>query len=280
MSNGYWHPRAALTLLLVLSSLDASAQSRVEQQAVGSSVSYVFATDLGSGIYNLNGRTLQIYQLTWRKQLREATPERFGMRFELPVTFGFFDFKPVDVIYEGIPKRVDSYTAVPGFSLDYLLPDDWHLLPYARAGFSVASSSVDGWLYGVGVRLEKNTDFHGWDAFDRSELAYAGVNYRHNDSQDQFLRLRQGFDLRRGLGWTLAGREAELGLYGIFDLIVDPPTVPVNGGQRQSIQAEFGFTLATRPRFKIWRWDAPRLGFGYRLAGELTAWRFVIGAPF
>lgn len=267
-------------LLLAATRLQAQTAETREDEAVGASVSYVFATDLGSGVYDLDGRTLQIYQLTWRKYLREATPEKFGVRFELPVTFGFFDFKPIDVVSEGIPTRVDSFGVVPGLSLDFRLPRDWRLLPYARGGFSVASSSVDGWLYGTGVRLEKSSDFHGWDAFVRSELAYAGVNYRDDVPSDSFVRLRQGFDLTRGVGWKIADREVELGLYGVFDLILDPPTVPLSGGEKQSIQAEFGFTLATRPRFVIWRWDAPRLGFGYRLAGELSAWRFVIGAPF
>ena len=241
----------------------------------------MFATDLGSGVYDLDGRTLQIYQLTYRKELREATPEKFGVDFELPVTFGFFDFKPVDVLSEGIPTRVDSFSAVPGVSLDFLLRDDWHLIPYVRAGFSVASSNVDGWLYGAGVHLEKNSDWHGWDSLARSELAIAGVEYRDAVPNDHFVRLRQGFDLRRGLGWQIRDREVELGLYAIFDVVLDPADRARGDEQHgQSIQAEFGFTLATRPRYRIWRFDAPRLGFGYRLAGTLSGWRFVIGEPF
>jgi hypothetical protein len=66
----------------------------------------------------------------------------------------------------------------------------------------------------------------------------------------------------------------------VFDIIVDPPTVLLDQSQQQPMQAEFGFTLATRPRYRIWKFDAPRLGFGYRLAGTLSAWRFVIGVPF
>jgi hypothetical protein len=273
----------SLVSLLLLASWGATAQTAAERQeddSVGASINYVFATDLGSGVYDLDGRTLQIYQLRYSRDLREVAAGKWGVRFEIPVTVGFFDFKPEDVLSEGIPTRVDSFAIVPGLSLDYLLPRDWHLVPYVRAGFSVASSSVDGWLYGAGLRVEKKTDFHGWDSFVRSELAIAGVNYREDVPNDEFVRLRQGFDLTRGMGWKIAGRETELGLYGVFDMVLDPPTVPLNGGQRQSIQAEFGFTLATRPRFVAWRWDVPRLGFGYRLAGELSAWRFVIGVPF
>lgn len=278
--------RSVCRLLALLSSGLASvaqaqtANARNEDEAVGRSISYVFATDLGSGIYDLDGRTLQIYQFWYRKNLREATPEKFGVRFELPVTFGFFDFKPIDVLSHGIPTRVDSFSVVPGLALDYIVGDDWHVMPYARAGFSVASSSVDGWLFGAGLRVERTTDFHGWDSFVRTDLAFAGANYRADIPNDSFARLRQGFDLRRGLGWKIREREVELGIYGIFDVVLDSPAEPLSQDDGSVIQAEFGFTFSTRPRFRIWRWDAPRLGFGYRLAGELTTWRFVIGQPF
>ena len=89
---------------------------------------------------------------------------------------------------------------------------------------------------------------------------------------DRFVRLRQGFDLRaRTRTGTIRDREVELGLYAIFDVVLDPATEPVAAtATGNPIQAEFGFTLATRPRYRIWRFDAPRLGFGYRLAGTLS----------
>lgn len=276
-------PTILLFTLLLLIASGAGAQTPTEtreDEAVGESINYVFATDLGSGLYDLGGRTLQIYRFNYRKDLRETTADQMGLRFVVPVTAGFFDFNPVDVISSGPPTRVDSFSVVPGLEVDYLLPGDWHLIPYARTGFSVASSSVDGWLYGAGVRVERHADYRGWDSFKRSDLAYAGVKYRHDAPGDQFLRFRQGFDFTRGVGWSARGRELELGLYAIFDLIVDPPTAPVANGEDAPVQAEFGVTFASRPRVKIWKFDAPRLGFGYRLAGELSAWRVVIGVPF
>jgi hypothetical protein len=270
-------------LLLLECCANVHAQTAAEMQtddAVGQSVNYVFATDLGSGVYELDGRTLQIYRFTYREELRETDADTVGIRLALPVTFGFFDFGPLDVLSEGIPTRVDSFSVVPGIELDYLLPGDWHLLPYVRAGASIASSSVDGWLYGLGVRAERNRDWHGWDSFVRTELSVAGVGYRNDVPDDAFARLRQGFDLTRGVGWEIRGREVELGLYGVFDVILDPPTAPVADARKVPIQAEFGFTLSTRPVFKVWRFDVPRFGFGYRLAGELSAWHFLIGVPF
>jgi hypothetical protein len=272
----------ALGAILQLFTAVAWAQTAETRQdeAVGASLNYVFATELGSGVYDLDGRTLQIYRLTYQKDLREVDEDTMGVRFVLPITFGFLDFKPFDVLSEGIPTRVDSFSVVPGFEIDYLLPRGWHLIPYARAGASIASSSVDGWLYGLGARLERSKEWHGWDSFVKSELSVAGVGYRQDVRDDQFARLRQGFDLTRGVGWRIRGREVELGLYGIFDAILDPPTMPVADGRKQPLQAEFGFTVSTRPVYSFKWFDAPRLGFGYRLAGELSAWHFLIGKPF
>ncbi|MBC8026327.1 MAG: hypothetical protein H7Y89_10070 [Steroidobacteraceae bacterium] len=259
----------------------AHAQTSAEEDAaVGQSINYVFATDLGSGVYDLGGRTLQIYRYTYLKDLRETRAGHTGVRFVLPVTAGFFDFSPVDVIAKGPPSRVDSVSVVPGVELDIVLRDGWHLLPYVRAGFSVASSSVDGWLYGTGARLERQSDFHGWNAYVRSEVAYAGVKYTNETPDDEFFRLRQAFDLTRATRLKIRGREIETGLYAIFDLVVDPPTAPVAGAKKVPIQAEFGVTLSSRPRVKIWKFDAPRIGVGYRMAGELSSWRLLIGTPF
>jgi len=272
--------RGLAFFLCAISLAHAQASADQEDAAVGQSVNYVFATDLGSGVYSVGGRTLQIYRLTYDKELREVRDDQLGVRFVLPITAGFFDFSPVDVISKGPPSRVDSFSVVPGIELDHALANDWHFVPYARAGFSVASSSVDGLLYGTGFRLERNAEINGWNTLYSTELAFAGVKYRNDTPSDRFLRLRQAFDFTRGVGWRVRDRELELGVYAIFDAILDPPTAPVAGAGEESGQAEFGITFATRPRFKLWRFDAPRIGFGYRIAGDLSAYRIVIGVPF
>jgi len=269
------------TLMCVCASVHAQTTAAEEDAAVGSSVSYVFATDLGSGLYDLNGRSLQIYRYTYRKTLREVDANTLGVRFALPVTAGFFDFNPIDVIESGPPTRVDSLSLVPGFELDYLFHDDWHFIPYARAGGSIASSSVEGWLYGAGFRLERSFDYGKWDAFVRTELVYAGVSYRDASvSNDRFERLRQAFSLYRGTGWRPRGRELEIGIYGVYDLIFDPPTAPVADINPQMLQLEAGVMFGTRPAIKVWKFDLPRIGFGYRNAGDLSGWRLVFGKPF
>src|SRR3954465_5450708 len=185
--------RRAALLLLALPATALAQTASQENAAVGQSINYVFATDLGSGVYSLGGRTLQIYRFTYDQDLREARAGQLGARFVLPVTAGFFDFSPVDVISEGPPTRVDSFSVVPGFELDHVMANDWHLIPYARAGFSVASSSVNGWLYGAGFRLERSFEENGWTSLFRTELSYSGVQYRNSTPLPQFERLLEAF---------------------------------------------------------------------------------------
>ena len=271
---------AAFISLLPLAAAAQTTAPRSENEAVAESINHVFSTELGSGVYDLGGRTLQVYRLTWNKSLRDADEDTIGIRLTLPATLGFFDFKPIDVLEEGPPERIDSFSVMPGIELDFSVRDDWHVIPYGRAGFSLASSSVEGWLYAAGVRADRRSNLRGWDTLVRSEFAYAGVKYRDDTPNDNFVRLRQAIDFTRGVGWSARGHEVELGLYGILDVIVDPPTVPVADGDREPVQIEAGFTLASRPRVKIWKFDAPRLGFGYRYAGNISGWRFVLGVPF
>jgi hypothetical protein len=272
--------RAAALLMSFIVPAFAQTPPAQQDQAVGSTVNYVFATDLGSGLYDMDGRTLQVYRFTYDHDLREVSDAAPGIRFVLPVTAGFFDFTPLDVLSEGPPTRVDSISIVPGFEFDYLLRDDWHLIPYVRAGLSIASSSVGGVLYGAGLRLEHTGEWGGWDRFRRAELNYSAVAYRNDVPDDRFVRLRYAVDITRGMGFKLGRREPEIGAYLIADAILDPPTAPVAGGHKQPLQAEFGFTLSSRPVLKVWRFDAPRIGVGYRFAGQLSAWRIVIGVPF
>lgn len=271
--------RPAFALLLVaLTPLGAPAQ--VDERAVGSSVSYVFASELGSGVYDLDGRTLQVYRIPLSRELRARTAARSGVRLIAPITVGFFDFEARDVITSGLPSRVDMVTVTPGIELEYGLRNEWRLIPYARAGASVASSSVDGWLYGAGVRVERRLALRVWESFTRHELTIAGVEFRSGARDDAFARLRNAIELRRGTGVHWRDRELTFALYGVVDVIADPPRAPVAGAELETLQLEPGIVFGTQPEWRVRRVPVPRIGLGYRFAGELSGWRIVIGAPF
>ena len=144
---------------------------------------YAFASELGSGIYDVGGRTIQVYQLNPYYRLREAAPQggRPGIRLIFPLTVGFFNFQPQDLVHLQVPTSIGALSLEPGVELDWWMSDAWDVYPYAKFGGTFASSAdVNAVIYGLGVRSDYRFTTLDSQALWREELAYAGVHY-HGD---------------------------------------------------------------------------------------------------
>jgi hypothetical protein len=243
--------------------------------------SYTFAAELGSGIYQVSDRTIQVYRLPFQRELHPVTADTPGVRLMLPVSIGFFDFEPQDVLETRIPTRIDTLSFLPGLELEYIRSERWRIFPYAKLGGSFASSTdVDAVLYGLGARSEYRWKWYEWDSFLHTVLALAGADFRGNLPSDSFTRLRNGVEVRRGTGQHLRARELEIGLYSVADVYFDSPEGPGSGLSTEPVQLEAGFMLGVRPMYQLGRFTLPRIGLGYQEAGDLSAVRIVIGDPF
>jgi hypothetical protein len=256
----------------------ADAATRADQRFT----SYAYAHEFGSGVYDFNGRTLQVYGLPFGWTVAEPVEARTGLRLRLPVTLGFLDFKPTDVIETGLPHQVDSISFVPGVEFEFVVAEDWRLLPYVQAGLSTASEAGVGTdLFGAGIRGERAFaagDFAGQYA---GLVTYSRVSYRgHSLPDDDFLRLRNGVEFRRPSGFALGDHPLEYGLFGTLDIFADPPTGPTTGIDVPRTQLETGIVFGAQPAWKVWKLPLPRVGLSYRFAGDLSAVRVVLGAPF
>ena len=240
----------------------------------------MFATELGSGIYDMDGRSLQVYRLPLQRPLREAKDDRTGVRIVYPVTLGFLDFTPFDIPGDGLPSRIDSFSFTPGIELDFLLRDHWLLRPWVRTGPSIVGGGVNGWLYSIGLGAERESEFRGWELRRRHELVFSGVAYRGQVPDDRYVRLRQAAELRQGTKFDVRGQQIEVGVYGLFDVLIDPPAVTVAGTDGEPLRLEVGIMTGLRPGYRIWRFGLPRIGLGYRLAGDLSGWHVAIGTQF
>jgi hypothetical protein len=244
---------------------------------------YAFASELGSGIYEISGRTIQVYQLVPYYRVREATPQggRPGIRLIFPLTFGFFNFEPTDLVHLQLPSSVGALSLEPGVELDWWISDSWDIYPYVKAGGTFASSAdVSAIIYGTGVRSDYR--FDGLDAhwLYRAELAYAGVHYRGDLPNDSFTRLRDGIQMRRNLPLTWHDRAIQLGPYAYTDIYFNAPSGPASGISARTLQFEVGLMFDLQPRVEIHGIPLPRIGVGYLNAGVLSGWRLVLGEPF
>jgi len=245
---------------------------------------YAFANELGSGIYVIDGRTIQVYQLPIMFELRPPSLEQPppGLNVLLPITFGFFDFEPRDVLQGQLPNQIGAVSLEPGVELDYWLNDIWHIYPYARAGASFATSAkVNAVIYGFGVRSDYR--FYPGEAQGlwRALLNYAGVDYLTSVPSDAFTRLRNGAELRRNIAdWSLGERRVQFAPYGIVDVYLKAPSGPYSGISTQTVQLQTGIMFGVNPMWQVFGIELPRIGIGYQFAGALSGWRFVIGDPF
>jgi hypothetical protein len=83
------------------------------------------------------------------------------------------------------------------------------------------------------------------------------------------------------MGFMAWGKEADYGLYAIFDLQYGDPKFPIEHADRARLedQYEVGVTFGRTEPAKLWRFELPRLGVGYRFASGVSVFRFVIGIP-
>ena len=244
---------------------------------------FAFASEIGSGVYQISGSTITVYTFQPGYILRNAEPNggRPGIRLIFPFTVGFFNFDTKDLLHLELPSSIGALSFEPGVELDYWITDGWDLYPYVKAGGTVASTAeVNAIIYGTGLRSDYRFDALGSFGLWRATLAYAAAHYHGDLSKESFTRLRDGVELRRKLDLTWRSRSVEISPYAILDVYFNAPSGPSSGIAPRTLQYELGLMMGVTPRWVILGVPVPRLGIGYREAGVLSGWRLVLGDPF
>lgn len=273
----------ACVLLLLLPGTSAVAAPRPLSSSEQAVLNFGFATQLGSGIYSVSGRTLQVYRLPFAYTLPRDDDARWRVRLTLPVTVGFLDFEPLDVIDTGLPRDLDSVSVVPGVELEYAVDEHWRLQPFAEAGIARdRESQVDQRVYSLGLRglydvARGPVDWQGY-----GEIVRVVVEQTELDQQDDFTRVRLGATARRPFELDATGRRADFLVYGFTEAYTDTPSGPVDSARHdgEDLQYEVGFTLGATQTLRIWGMPLPRIGFGYRFGQDLSVYRLVFGSPY
>ncbi len=271
----------SLPILLLAATLAPAARAQSllsgDEQNV---VNFAFATQLGSGVYSVSGRTLQIYRLPFGYTIRSAEDSSFGVELTLPVTFGFYDFELQDIDDGDMPTQVDSLSFVPGLKFVFDLQPDWSLEPYFEAGIARArDANANASVYAIGLASLYDFEGQGFDWLLRNDLTFAGVDVRGTDGSDRLVRLQNVLTARRPFS-----RESRIDylVYALNEFYGDQPGGPIDSAEQSghSVQYEIGFTLGSPETIRVWGIPLPRIGIGYRFGSNLDVFRIVIGAPF
>lgn len=273
--------RAPLASLLVMACATAGAATPLtrNEQAV---INFGFATQLGSGIYSMSGRTLQVYRLPFGYTFPGDAQSRSTVRLTLPVTIGFIDFKPGDVVETGLPEGLDAVSFVPGIAVDVLARDDWQLEPFVEAGVARdQSGEMDQRVYSLGLRSRYDIDRGavGWQVYN--EAVHVVVEQVAAGGTDDFTRLRLGTTARRPFQLDGEGRRPDFLAYGLIEGFTDTPKGPADGGNGDlPVQVELGMTFGATETLRLWGMPLPRIGIGYRFGEGLSVVRIVFGSPY
>ncbi len=121
-----------------------------------------------------------------------------------------------------------------------------------RAGRHVSTASesdVETDLFGAGIRAEREFAAGAFDGLSIAGLRRTRACRYRGDSlpDDDFLRLRNSVEFRRGTGFALGDHPIEYGLFATIDVFADPPTGPTTGIDVPRAQLETGVVFGARP---------------------------------
>ncbi len=248
---------------------------------------FAFASQLGAGVYSVEGRAVQIYRLPFEYELRPPTQENVGLDLTLPVTLGFYSYRVQDVVTEGLPKTVDTYSLLPGLEVSRLVGPRWRLAAFAELGVATVYAGTNkSLIYDGGVRGRYEFQLGESHLRYGAELLYAASQVSH-ESKDTMVRLTNGLDARFRTSMSLRGEIVDYGPYALSELYPKRPTDPVSssGPPITAAQWELGITVGTVNTAylcmaNICKIPVPRVGLGYRFGAGLSIFRLVFGAAF
>jgi len=276
-------------LLLLLAARRAAADEALtlsEQQEFN----YAFATQVGSGIYAISGRTLQVYRLPLSYAFRDSGEGRAGWRLTFPMTFGFYDFDRQDVLDSGLRDSVATVSVVPGVEFPVPVRAHWLLKPFAEAGYVWdRDGGADAAIYSGGLRSRFDFQGGGFDMVLGNGLNYALVDPAGSAGRDAMVAVEAAFTASHLFGRQGQGPGPSQG-HGLSQADFEPYFVgrvyfggedhPLpSDGANTLVQYEAGITFGSRGPMKLWKIPLPRVGVGYVFGHDLAALRVVFGAP-
>lgn len=258
------------------------------------SLSFAFASHAGSGIYDIEGRVVQIYRVPIEFTLKPLDGERrWGAALRLPVTFGFYDYKASDVLAGDLPDHIGTASLLPGVRFDLRAKTNWILSPYADLG---AAKDFSGgslvWVYDLGLRSVVSFPVGTWDGRAGQELLWAGAAETGSPLSAWYGDANAGFEFRHELGFNIGRCRGDIGLFVVYhryfkhaDTFEDSAPIVNSSAEPATVpgvneQTEIGFSMGTRPKLAWWKLSMPKLGLSYRFGDGISAVRVVFGEIF
>ena len=265
--------------LLATAGRAAGAAPRGQPVSNDATFNYGLSSFLGSGIYTIGGQSVQLYRIPITVDLTEDKGARTRYFAELPITFGFYGFTPTDVLHGDVPTSLDTVSVLGGIEARHTIDEQWRYLQLVALGYTVAAGNSDRKLIGSQSALERAVPLGQWRTRWRNELL-AAVSAGGPQSSDKVIRLLEGIEFDRPQSWTVFGRQAAIGTYGVLRWYGGGAAPFATGGAAGRFEPEAGVTFGTAEPVRVLGLPLPRLSLGYRRAAALNIFFLGFGTPF
>lgn len=270
-------------LCLLLSSFSCHTFATSDIDKLENSINYAFANYLGTGIYTATDRNVQIYHLPFSKDITKSEKDNPFIFIRLPVTVGFLEFTPQEILDNGLPNRLETITFVPGIGIHYQVSKQWRLTPFIDIGFGHDfATNQSALVYGTGVKSRFIFDYIDYEIEIHNELLYAGNSVKTEAKTNDFSRFETGLNFRYPMSFKLWERKTAVSLYVInFNYFNSLDFIRFNEEKIQiRTQNEIGITFDTFPDMAISKIEFSRVGLAYRNGNGVNIIRLVFGMPF
>ncbi|WP_455210395.1 hypothetical protein [Kaarinaea lacus] len=248
-------------------------------------INWYYAHEFGTGAYKVGDTTVQIFRVPISFTFRDKIDDRWGVKFILPFTFGYHNFKYEikDIIDKVFEEDFATITITPGMELEIPFYYQSTLFPYLYAGYGdEIQNGTNAWIYGSGVRLLSDFQWRTSKIVLGSAFTFSG--YNSSDGQKRATTsLRFGANMITPLEIKLLNKTPAVGVHFIMFFYFDELDFE-SEEERKPIQLsneyEVALTLGTKNPMSFLGMEFDRFGLAYRWSDELQAIKLIASFPF
>ena len=266
----------------VLQAVPASAQSR-QATSPQELIDWYYGVVFGTGVYRSGDRTVSVLQIPFSHELREATPEHFGIKLNVPVSFGFYDYRFDELVNGETPQNLSTGSVFPGVELTIPVTDNWVLAPFANVGRGWEFGGPGAaWIYAAGVKSLVGLPIGGRSRISLgNQLTVSG--YRPDGGTNHPLGLFvAGLNLEVPTHFTLWDRPTRVGYHLIYYYYFNRLTYPHFDDIDNKIaeQGEIAVSLSTPKPLSLKLFELDRVGLAFQVGGDVRAVRLFFALPY
>ena len=207
-----------------------------------------------------------------------------GLRLRFPLTFGFYDFKPPDILEGKFPESLATVTFVGGVEVELPVKRNWIFTPFGEVGVGkdLGQFGEFAWVTSIGIRSRAEFPWKSLLITLGNEFRWAASARFDGGFDTGFLRIQNGVDIVLPPRVRFLGRQTFFTTYYANYFYSDDLEFPKFDGKFLNLSAEneIGVSIGAVRQWQWWKVKIDRFGIGVRFGQNLTAVRVFIGLPF